>query len=172
MTLIDPAARADTPSPELRVRLGVPGEATAITLLVNRAYEDEWPIFGEGRDRTDLEEVRAGFDDPAVFYLGVEQQKRLVASARVEIQEDGLYFGMLAVDPGCQGRGLGRLMVARIEEDARRRGLEFVRLVCIREKNLPAYYGRMGYVATSEEGGRIWGALDVIHVTHMEKRLV
>lgn len=51
-----------------------------------------------------------------------------VACMVLKRQAAGLYLGKLAVDPGMQGRGLGRLMVARAEARARELGLAQIEL--------------------------------------------
>ena len=59
----------------------------------------------------------------------------------------GLYLGKLAVEPALQGRGLGRLMVARAEDRARELGLTQVELetrVELEENH--RFYRALGYV--------------------------
>ena len=51
-----------------------------------------------------------------------------VACMVLKPEDSGLYLGKLAVEPALQGRGLGRLMMARAEERARELGLGFIRL--------------------------------------------
>jgi GNAT superfamily N-acetyltransferase len=67
------------------------------------------------------------------------------------VKSGRLYLGKLAVEPAMQGRGLGRLMVARAEERARELGLPEVELETRVEllENHRFYLG-LGYV----EAGR------------------
>jgi GNAT superfamily N-acetyltransferase len=56
------------------------------------------------------------------------------------------YFGLLAVDPRCQGTGLGRRLVQAAEALCREAGCLAIdlRIVNLREE-LPAFYRRLGY---------------------------
>jgi predicted N-acetyltransferase YhbS len=150
------------------LRRAVPGDAAVITALVNRAYEVEADLFGASHRRTDLPEIEASFEEPGVFFLLAEDGGRVIASVRVETQPDGLYFGMLAVEPAAQRAGVGRGMVAAVEREARALGLPFVRLVCIKERGLAAYYTRLGYVAAGEVPEN-WAGV-AFHFVRMEKR--
>lgn len=62
---------------------------------------------------------------------------------------DYLLLDNVAVEPSCQGGGLGRFLIAFGEEEARRRGYQEIRLYtheCMTE-NI-ALYARLGYAET------------------------
>lgn len=53
---------------------------------------------------------------------------RIVGCVFLKPEESSLYIGKLAVHPAAQGRGIGRLLLARAEATARERGLSSLRL--------------------------------------------
>ena len=67
----------------------------------------------------------------------------------VELQGERAYFGLLAVDPARQHRGLGRRLIDEAENHARADGCHAMdlRIVNLREE-LPPFYRRLGYVET------------------------
>jgi ribosomal protein S18 acetylase RimI-like enzyme len=73
-------------------------------------------------------------------------------------RDDHLYVENVAVDPGAQGRGLGRALMEFAEQEAARRGLGRMALVtheAMTENQ--AIYARLGYVEVerrSEDGYR------------------
>ena len=123
-------------------RAATADDAVAIVRLVNRAFLVE-QFFVDG-DRTTVEEIlemqRRG------RFLVVEDAHALVACVYIEIQESRGYFGLLSVDPDCQGQGLGRLLVERAEEYCRIAGCHVmdIRVVDVR-RELPPFYQNLGY---------------------------
>ena len=79
---------------------------------------------------------------------------------------DHMYVENVAVDPGAQGRGLGRALLDFAEAEAARRGLRRMALVTheAMTENL-AIYTRLGYVEVERR------AEDGYRRIHLEKRL-
>ena len=130
---------------ELQIRQARPDDADAITRLINTAFQVE--RFFKAGDRTDLDSVRALLTKGAI--LVAEDRGRIVGSAYTEIQNDRIYIGMVSVDPLCQGRGLGRMLMGAAEAHGRARGCSSadIHVVNIRTE-LPPFYQRLGYVET------------------------
>lgn len=134
--------------PQLRVAR--PDEALAVAALVNAAFQVE--AFFKRGDRTNAAEVldlmqRGEFlvlDEPDE---ADDSRARLTACVYARVNGDRGYFGMLSIDPRCQGRGLGRSMVATVESRFRAQGCRAVdiHVVNLREE-LPPFYERFGYV--------------------------
>lgn len=134
--------------PQLRVAR--PDEAPAVAALVNAAFQVE--AFFKRGDRTNAAEVldlmqRGEFlvlDEPDE---ADDSRARLTACVYARVHGDRGYFGMLSIDPRCQGRGLGRSMVAAVESRFRAQGCRAVdiHVVNLREE-LPPFYERFGYV--------------------------
>nr|WP_315382463.1 GNAT family N-acetyltransferase [uncultured Sphingomonas sp.] len=75
----------------------------------------------------------------------------ILACARVSMAEDTVHLSTLAVDPAEQGRGLGTMLIKRVEDWARESGMRSLSLSVIQQRQtLIAWYGRRGFVATGE----------------------
>ncbi|MGW5210585.1 GNAT family N-acetyltransferase [Streptomyces sp. NPDC004051] len=83
-----------------------------------------------------------------------EEDGRVVGMVTVERDDPHLILRNLAVRPACQGLGIGRLLVAFVEDSARAAGLAGVRLWTRAEMtdNI-AFYRRLDYVLTHSERG-------------------
>ena len=78
-----------------------------------------------------------------------EQPGRLAAAVYVERRGKVGYFGLLAVDPVHQGRGLARRVIAAVEEHFARLGCEAVEIDVVNLRTeLPAFYETLGYAPT------------------------
>jgi GNAT superfamily N-acetyltransferase len=127
-----------------------------LTARVNAAYgaaeEDLW-VPGKDRVERDrvAEIVRSGEMAVARIDGGV------VGSIRIREVEDGAgYFGLLAVEPGAQGNGIGGALIGFAEDVSRERGADWIelRLLVPREgsnagrSRLYDWYARLGYEET------------------------
>jgi GNAT superfamily N-acetyltransferase len=131
---VRPAAAADIPE---------------LVRVINAAYRVE-DFFIDG-DRTSAAEVDVLMARPEAGFLAIPaaDPPALVAGAYVERRATGLYFAMLSVDPPRQGQGHARRLVEAIERHAEATGCDAleIEVVNLREE-LPAFYDRMGFVAT------------------------
>lgn len=131
----------------------------AIVALVESAYRGESGLRGwtteshllDGR-RTDAADVGALIGDSASRLLLAERDGRLRASCHVERQGDIGYFGMFAVDPGEQGGGLGKRVLAEAERIAREEWhCRAMQMMVIEQRGeLIAWYQRRGYRRTGQ----------------------
>jgi ribosomal protein S18 acetylase RimI-like enzyme len=131
------------------VRRAQPSDTTALTELVNRAYAVE-AFFVEG-DRTTPDEVAALIQTGE--FLVLDHEGGLAGAVLVQGpgQRAGMppshaYFGMLSVQPGLQGRGLGRRLVQAAEAMAVATGATAMslRIINLREE-LGRWYQSLGY---------------------------
>ena len=135
----------------MHTRLATVADLPALVAVVNAAFEvEKWFIDGE---RISLEKAREQMNG-GVFIVAEDDAPRggapaIVASVYVTRFGDRGYFGMLAVAPGMQGRGLGRIIVEAAENYCRLAGCTEMDLSVINLRTeLPALYRKLGYVET------------------------
>jgi predicted N-acetyltransferase YhbS len=127
------------------LRTAGPADARAVTALINAAYEVE-RFFVDG-DRTSEAEVRQYMAKGT--FLVAEQDGAPIGCVYTEQRGDRGYFGLLAVDPGQHGRGVGRTLIAAAEDRFRGAGCRAVDISVVNLRTeLPPFYRRLGYVET------------------------
>ena len=136
-----------------------PADAAAISELVQSAYRGEsskagWTTeadFLEGR-RTDVDDVLAIIGTPGQqIVICTNAAGQLLASAQLELDGALGHFGMFAVQPGLQGAGLGKAMLAHCENLALQAGCARMEMwvIWLRD-SLIAFYERRGYLRTAQ----------------------
>jgi len=148
-------------APSRVVRPATEADAPAVLALVERAYRGDasragWTTEADLLDgqRTDLDDVLAALRDPEGRVLLLVEGPRVLASVRLSrAGDDAVLLGMFAVEPGLQGSGVGRELLAAAEKTMHRElGATRGRMtVLVQRTELLAWYGRRGWVAT---GGR------------------
>lgn len=135
----------------MHVRPAKPEDLDAVVALVESAYRGDasragWTTEADLLDgqRTDEEEVRT-----VLPHLLVVDD--LSACCVLEPRGSHAYFGMFAVRPGLQGRGVGSRLLAAAEERARALGLTTIEMTVLSVRSeLIAFYERRGYARTGE----------------------
>lgn len=126
------------------IRAATLADVDEIVRVVNTAYTKAEAHF--------TDELRT---DPAEVAVLVALGQFLVAggvdgiagAVHVHIDGETGHFGMLAVEPPAQGRGLGRVLVESVEALCAERGCREVHLEAVNARvELPPWYERMGYV--------------------------
>ena len=137
-------ASSYAPPSSYGVRLCSPGDATSIARVVNRAFSQYvwWHLVSPEDVLTRLR--RAG----AVCYVAVDEGGDVVGCVDASIYtalDGGLTadVGLLAVDPGHQGRGLGKALVSAVIEALARRGVR--RVGVDSASGLEAFYRSLGF---------------------------
>jgi GNAT superfamily N-acetyltransferase len=135
-------------TPPVRIRVATPANTAPVIAVVNAAFAIETFLGGS---RTD-EERMAQMMQKGEFLLAEDAAGRLVAVVYTERRGDRGYFGMLAVDVGRQGTGLGRIMVEAAEDHCRRQGCKFmdITVLSLRPELLP-FYRKLGYTEIGTE---------------------
>ncbi|MGJ3264477.1 MAG: GNAT family N-acetyltransferase [Salinarimonas sp.] len=134
-------------------------EGEAVRTLVRAAFAIHVPTLGR-------EPGPMGHDWPACVAAGEvsvldDASGALAAVARLVPEAEALLVETIAVRPDLRGTGLGRMLLAFAEDDARRHGLARLRLYtnALMTDNI-ALYARHGYRATHEAGEppmrRVW----------------
>ncbi|MFD7993342.1 GNAT family N-acetyltransferase [Streptomyces mexicanus] len=147
----------DTAATGLTFRDATVADVDTLVALVESAYRGDasragWTTEADILDgqRTDPEGVRDVIESPGSRLLTVERDGRVVACCQLEHRGDHAYFGMFAVSPALQGAGLGKLIIAEAERQARAtwgaREMHMT-VISVRE-DLIAWYERRGYRRT------------------------
>jgi GNAT superfamily N-acetyltransferase len=133
-------------SDEIKIRWAEARDVVAMVRVINVAFRAAESFFIE-RDRIDAETLQAMLDRGN--FLLAEEAAGLAGCVLVELRGERAYFGLLAVDPARQHRGLGRRLVEEAENHARAFGCGAmdIRIVSLRAE-LPPFYRRLGYVET------------------------
>lgn len=145
------AGNFENPRAATRIRQAGAADAPAIASITNAAFAIE--TFIEGM-RTDAERVmqmmRAGN-----FLVATARDEQIAASVYVESRGVRGYFGMLAVAPMYQAKGIGARMVQAAEDYCRERGCKAmdITVLSLRPELLP-FYHRLGYEETGTEDFR------------------
>jgi len=136
--------------------------------IVNEAYRVE-AFFVEG-NRTSAAEVGELVDRGEC--LVATDGTTVVGCVHVSAESGRGYFGMLAVTPAAQGRGIGLRLIREAEERARAAGCLFmdIKVVDVRA-DLVQFYPRLGYRPVATEPYVHRPVLRPVHFITMEKGL-
>ncbi|MFE0472756.1 GNAT family N-acetyltransferase [Streptomyces sp. NPDC058947] len=147
----------DTLATGLTFRDATDADVEELVALIESAYRGEASRAGwtteadilEGQ-RTDPEGVRAVIKSADSRLLTVEREGRIVACCQLEHRGDHAYFGMFSVSPALQGAGLGKVIIAEAERQARAAwGVTEMHMTVISVRDdLIAWYERRGYRRT------------------------
>lgn len=136
-------------------------DLSALLNLVNTTYRGETSTKGwtseilllAGDIRIDEEILTDYLINPAVSVLKyTNSENQLIGCVYLEQKEENLYLGMLAVNPGSQDGGIGRLLLQSAEEHARQLICNKINITVIEDRTeLIAWYQRRGYVITGKK---------------------
>jgi ribosomal protein S18 acetylase RimI-like enzyme len=147
----------ETAATALTFRDATDADVDELVALIESAYRGDDSRAGwtteadilEGQ-RTDPEGVLEVVKSPDSRLMAVERDGRIVACCQLEHQGDHAYFGMFAVSPLLQGAGLGKVIIAEAERQARATwGVREMQMTVISVRDdLIAWYERRGYRRT------------------------
>ncbi|HUN88724.1 MAG TPA: GNAT family N-acetyltransferase [Terriglobales bacterium] len=154
-----------------RIRPAEEQDAERIAAVVNAAFEVERPMRASG-ERTSPQGVREEMQRGTFFVA--EQEGRIVGTVLTRINGTTGYFGMLAVESGLQGSGIGRALREHAEAHCKTNGCSQMTLTTGDFRTeLPPYYARAGYRIVSYEpnSGSAWNLSKPFQIVHMAKDL-
>jgi ribosomal protein S18 acetylase RimI-like enzyme len=132
--------------PAVAVRRAVPPDAGRVAALVERAYAPYLSRLGRRPAPMD-EDYEAVLASHEVWVA--EEGSDMVGVLVLVVEPDAVLLDNVAVDPGRQGRGTGRGLIALAEGRAAEEGLPVVRLytnaLMVENQRL---YESLGYVET------------------------
>src|ERR1051325_2879911 len=123
-------------------------DVAALNTLVNSAYRGEqskqgWTTEADLLDgiRTDEEGLCDLMTQPGSFILKYETDNAIYGCVHLKEQHGKLYLGMLTVSPLLQNRGIGKILLAASEEEARKRNCRavFMSVISIRKELIDWY---------------------------------
>lgn len=104
-----------------------------------------------------------GFIPRAAIEKSIRQAEAIIAADRGEIlgmiryhhrRDKVTTLHEIAVMPSCQGMGIGRRLMANLEEEARRRGQTHIRLKCPLDLPANGFYAHLGFTQIAVEEGK------------------
>lgn len=134
-------------------------DASALSLLVNSAYRGDssrqgWTTEADLLDgtRTDKNAIEAIIQRPGTVILKYTEEKNIIGCVELLIQDGKLYLGMLTVEPGTQGKGVGKKLLKAAEDYAHNKNCRsiYMTVISIRTE-LIDWYKRHGYSETGEK---------------------
>lgn len=145
-----PSATIRTMEPhQYTFRNATEADIDSLVELVNLAYRVE-DFFING-NRTYAGEVREHLHE-GTFVIADGAGEPYAGAIFTRIDGPEGYFGMFAVDPRIQSRGLGRTLVNEVERRALEAGCEAMRIVVVNLRtDLFPWYRRLGYVEDGTE---------------------
>lgn len=131
-----------------------------LVALINSAYRGDaskkgWTTEADllkGELRTDISTLSTLIDNQqAVILKYTTEGDAIAGSVYLEIQDKGLYLGMLTVSPLLQAGGIGRQLLVAAEEYAKEKKCPriFMSVISVRHE-LIAWYERHGYKNSGE----------------------
>jgi GNAT superfamily N-acetyltransferase len=110
--------------------------------LINVAFRAAESFFVDG-DRITPRILRPMLEKGN--FLLAEDAAGLLGCVYIELQGERAYFGLLAVDPARQNRGLGQRLIDEAENHARAAGCRVMDLRIVNlHHELPPFYQRLG----------------------------
>ncbi|MBX6389353.1 MAG: GNAT family N-acetyltransferase [Frankia sp.] len=162
MTTHDPDTPGRPTAGGLAWRVATLADVPAVLALVESAYRGEssqagWTteadiLDGQRTDAAAIEEIVRGQDSLVLVVDDAAPGAGVAACCQLERRGSACYFGMFAVRPTGQARGLGSALLAEAERYARERwGATRMEMYVISlRSDLIAWYERRGYHRTGE----------------------
>lgn len=151
--------------------------------IINAAYRGEasrkgWTTeadFVQGDIRTDEKDLENLLTTPGNYILKYcNDSNEPEGCVFLQLRPDGMYFGMLSVNPELQAKGIGKQLMHASEDFAKKKACKriYMRVISIRNE-LIDWYKRLGYHPTGETqpfpDGRFGIASQPIEFIVMEK---
>lgn len=139
------------------IHIATPQDAEELSAFVNRAYRGEsskrgWTTEADilGGQRIDSDMLVEQISQPENKILRFKRSGTLVACVFLQHRQDTAYLGMFTVDPLLQAAGVGRAVLAQIEDwvVAQWQVHRIEMMVISRREELIAWYERRGYQVT------------------------
>jgi ribosomal protein S18 acetylase RimI-like enzyme len=130
----------------------------ALNILINSAYRGDsskqgWTTEADLLDgiRTDEESLKELMSQEGSVILKFTEGNQVCGCVHLKQEGNKLYLGMLTVSPQLQNKGIGKILLAAAEDEARNRNCiaVFMSVISIRTE-LINWYKKHGYVDTEK----------------------
>jgi ribosomal protein S18 acetylase RimI-like enzyme len=130
----------------------------ALNILINSAYRGEgskqgWTTEADllGGIRTDEASLRKLMQQPNAVILKYEEDNKIPGCVYLKQEDNKIYLGMLTVAPQLQNKGIGKILLAAAEDEARKRNCIaiFMSVISVRTE-LIDWYKKRGYYDTGK----------------------
>lgn len=133
-------------------------DVPVLARLINRSYRGEaakkgWTTESHLLDGLRIDEETLGqyISDKDTVILKCTNDDEILGCVYLNKSGDGLYFGMLTVNPDKQNIGTGKLLLKHVEWYAREQNCNRVHMTVISVRDeLIAWYERHGFTKTGE----------------------
>jgi GNAT superfamily N-acetyltransferase len=151
---MQPTSKPQPPSGLAEVRVDVAAwiDREEIFDLVNAAYSIETGDTGLAFKNchrlldSSQEEFSHQYNAGQVLKVCKDGRIQAVIFYKLEHDKSSVYFGPFATRKECAGKGYGRLLIAAMEEAARKEGLQWTRLVIVNHRtDMLSMYTHMGF---------------------------
>ena len=130
----------------------------ALNILINSAYRGEqskqgWTTEADLLDgiRTDEEGLRELMNQEGSVILKFTEGNQVQGCVHLKQEENKLYLGMLTVSPQLQNKGIGKILLAAAENEARKQNRIAVFMSVISKRTeLINWYEKHGYLNTGK----------------------
>lgn len=155
------------------VRAAQEAEVAALVALINEAYLVERHFVSGPRTTEAAVRAMVAAQEFIVLDAMVDGAPHLLAGARLYVADGAGHLGLISVQPGQQGRGLGRRIIAVAEALALADGADRMELQVVNVRTeLTDFYQRLGYkpIGTSPFDDTK-NTLQPVHFIEMSKSL-
>lgn len=122
-----------------------PDDIESLICLINAAFRaEDFCVIG---DRTNLADIQARFQLGRFLVLDDETVPgKLVGAVFTSVSGARAYLGLLSVDPSAQGRGISKVLIDAVAQNALAAGCDFLDITVVNvRKNLFVYYEKLGF---------------------------
>ena len=113
----------------IHIRLAEPGDCSAITSVLHESFQEYEPLYSREAfvaTTPGPEQVLERMNEGPVWVALADG--RVVATASIVVETDGIYIRGMAVLPDARGGNIGRLLLEHIEVYAAERGVKHLYL--------------------------------------------
>jgi ribosomal protein S18 acetylase RimI-like enzyme len=141
------------------VTLATENDIPELNVLINSAYRGDsskqgWTTEADllGGIRTDEESLKEMMQNSNASILKYSAENKILACVYLKKENNKLYLGMLTVSPQLQNKGIGKILLAASEDEAREKNCDaiFMTVISLRTE-LINWYKKHGYVDTGEK---------------------